>query len=157
MSQNEPDYTRLPLADLLDVERHIDREQVPERWARLQEALAARRSGTTASAKSPPASGERIGPLAFVAMHMLVTPIVLVMALLIPESKGEAAVGRDLALFLVVPAAFALSAGSILIHPLYLRARRPGRFLLISVVLAPVACVATLVIGSAALFSLAAP
>jgi hypothetical protein len=153
MTPNEPDYTTLPLADLLDVERHIDREQVPERWATLQAALAERRAGTAHTERSDAAQGP-MGPLAFMALHMIVTPVLFVLMLVVPESKGEAAAGRDLSLFLVVPAAFFISAGSILLHPLYLRARRRGRFLLISLVIAPIASVAALVLGSSALFSL---
>jgi len=38
----EPDYTKLPLSELRQIERYINPELVPERWARLQEAIAAR-------------------------------------------------------------------------------------------------------------------
>ncbi|WP_422929924.1 hypothetical protein [Singulisphaera sp. PoT] len=44
MSQTEPDYTRSSTGDLLDVERHLDREAHPDRWERLQVELDKRRS-----------------------------------------------------------------------------------------------------------------
>ena len=154
MTNKEPDYTTLPLADLLDIERHINRDLVPERWARLQTALAARRSGT-AAAERPVAAAQPIGPVLFTMMHMTVTVFLLVIVLLaFPGQGGESAVGRDLALFLVVPAAFFISAGAILLHRPFLRARRPGLFLLLSFVITPFASVAVLVIGSSILFSL---
>lgn len=152
MTEHEPDYMTLPLADLLDVERHIKRDLVPERWERLQAALAARRQGT-----APADATQSIGRGLFTVMHMIVTAIILVIALVaFPGEGGEAAVGRDLGLLLVVPAAFFVSAASIVFHNAFLRARRPGVFLLVSLVITPFASVAFLVIGSSIVLSMLA-
>ena len=150
----EPDYDAMPLADLLDVEQHINRDLVPERWAKLQIALAKRRSGTNGEplAKVP----EPIGPMPFMFLHMITTAVILVVLLVATPSRGEGAVGRDLALFLVVPAAFFLSALSVVFHPLFLRSRNPRRYLLVSVLVTPFASVAVLVLGSSLLFALGA-
>ncbi len=154
MTEHEPDYMTLPLADLLDVERHIDRDLVPERWVRLQAALAARRAGTAANER-PTAATQPIGPVLFTVMHMIATVIVLVVALVaFPGEGGESAVGRDMALFLVVPPAFFVSAVSIVFHRAFLRARRPGMFLLLTLAITPFGSVAVLVIGSSVYFSL---
>lgn len=156
MTEHEPDYTLLSLAELLDVERHIDRKLVPERWARLQAVLASRRAGVPARAR-PQAVTQSVGPAVFTIMHMIATAVVLVTMLLgFPGEGAESAVGRDLALLLVVPAAFFLSAGSILLYRPFLKARRRRMFLLLSVVITPFASVAVLVIGSSIFFSLLA-
>jgi hypothetical protein len=152
MTGHEPDSMTLPLADLLDVERHIDRDLMPERWARLQAALAARRAGT--APVEHPTTTQPVGPVLFMVMHMIVTVIVLVGILAFPGDGGESAVGRDLALLLVVPVAFFVSAASIVFHKPFLRARRPGMFLLASLVITPFGSVAVLVIGSSVFWSL---
>lgn len=150
MRNQEPDYTRLSLRELLDVERHIDRDQVPERWSRLQSALEARRSGIAPAGLTE--ARQPIGRVLFTFMHMFMTVVVLVVLLVaFPGEGGEASVAQGLALFLVVPAAFVVSAGSVLLHGPFLRARRPRVFLLFSLLLTPFASVAVLVFASSIL------
>ena len=87
-------------------------------------------------------------------MHMIVPVIILVIGLVaFPGEGGESAVGRDLSL-LLVPAACFMSAASVVFHKAFLRARRPGMFLLISLAIRPLGSVAVLVIGSSIFFSL---
>ena len=154
MSEHEPDYTTLSLAELLDVERHIDRNVVPDRWARLQAALTARRSGIS-PIEPRRAATQPIDRVLFTLMHMFMTVTLLVIAFVaFPGQGGESAVARDLSLFLVVPAAFFVSAGSILVHKFFLRARRPVLFLLLSLFITPLASMAVLVLVSSILFLL---
>lgn len=51
MSEREPQYESMSLVELLDVAAHIDRQRFPDRWRRVQSAIAAHRP-TTESAPS---------------------------------------------------------------------------------------------------------
>lgn len=156
MAERELDYTTLSVDDLLDIERHINRDLVPDRWARLQAALAPHRSeiAKTSGSFDPTRA---ISRGAFVLLHMAVTAVMLIIGFVaFPGEGGEAAVGRDFSLIFVMPAAVLLSAASILIHPVFLRARNPRAFLVLSIVITPIASLAALVLGSAVLFSLCA-
>lgn len=58
MSDQEPDYSALTLRELQDVAAHIDRERFPDRWQRVQAAIA--RGGQQSApvpASDPPKRG----------------------------------------------------------------------------------------------------
>jgi hypothetical protein len=148
----EPDYTKMSLPDLLDVERHIDREAVPERWGRLQSVLASRRAADEVDQEATSLSRS-----AFVALHAIASPVVMTILLVAFPGKGsEAAEGQGIAFCTLLPASFFLSGISLLVHPFYRRARHRTLFLTISVLVTPFASMAVLVLGYSLMFSLVA-
>jgi hypothetical protein len=75
--KHEPDYSRCSLDDLLDLEGHLDREQFPERWGRLQAAISAKHAAS--------AGGEPPSPVwrnLLIAYHFALVAAVLCSVLL---------------------------------------------------------------------------
>ncbi|MGK2883289.1 MAG: hypothetical protein ACSLE8_00675 [Rhodococcus sp. (in: high G+C Gram-positive bacteria)] len=152
MTSQEPDYSNMSMSDLLDVERHINREMVPERWHRLQAALSSRRTAGEVERIKP-----HLSRRTFVALHAIASPVLLAVLLVAFPGKGpEAAAGRDMALWTLLPASLLLSGGSFLVHPFYCRARHRSLLLVISVLVTPFASVAVVVLAYSLMFLLVA-
>ena len=115
--------------ELLDVQRRMDQAAYPERWERLQEELEKRRAGGEPAPRPAPLLG--LGP--YVAMHLVLCPVIFgTGACFVDRGGGE---GAGCLLLAGIPLIAALSLISLGTHSTYRTARRPDRFLWISIVM----------------------
>jgi hypothetical protein len=123
------------MADLLDVERRMDRTSFPGRWDLLQGELRRRREAgdtdgsrrlSVTTAQEPVLLGRGL----YVGLHLMVCPVLGGVGACFLDSPGE---GSGCLPFVATPLIALFSLASVGTHNLYLEARRPGRFLLISV------------------------
>jgi hypothetical protein len=124
MADREPDYVSCSLAELLDVERRIDRNAYPRRWQRLQDELAKRRMA--GEVRAP----QRLSRGAYAGLHFVVCPILAGIGGCFLETGGE---GFGYLTLLMIPAVAVFSLISLATYSVYETARKPERFLLLSI------------------------
>jgi hypothetical protein len=144
MVDPEPDYSSLSSADLLDIERYINRHAYPERWLRLQAEIERRgRPRVSTNVRSP----IRMPAVGYSLAHFLVTPVIVVALLDVVETTGEGSEAMGWVAFVSMMGGWIVSFASIFTYDWYAKTSHPWILFFLSLV-------TTVAAGSAAAIAL---